>query len=205
MPNPDLSFNYERGLPSESEDLYYHTTIPEKEHMFPIDPLMLSPTGRTTSNAASTHQITLGMEAGVWSLGCKRVFLMLYNWFLMDEEVPTSKRSRADVIIKDIDSIRNGLFMNKLLHVTLGHTFALLKTPNFAMNTSDIDPITPDGDKLRLNRNHCVPIYKVLHLFWVAGTERYMGSSAWKTSRAIHPPLMPVPYPRGFPSGLPWI
>ncbi len=58
----DPKFDYERGLPSESEDLYYHTTIPEKEHMFPIDPLMLSLTGRTTSSAASTRRITFVEE-----------------------------------------------------------------------------------------------------------------------------------------------
>ncbi len=44
----------------------------------------------------------------------------------------TSRRIRDvnDMIIEDIDSVRNGLFMNKFLHLDLGHTFALLKVSN---------------------------------------------------------------------------
>ncbi|KAI0779459.1 hypothetical protein C8Q74DRAFT_1437456 [Fomes fomentarius] len=167
VPNPDPIFNYERGLHSESEDLYYHTTILEKERMFPVDPLMLSPTGRTTSNAASTRRITFaeeiqardgrryvvtGMRAGY----CDAVHLAPHARGSAYISAFTSRRIRDvnDMIIEDIDSVRNGLFMNKFLHVDLGHTFALLKTPNFAMNTSDIDPTTPDGDELRVSAQY---------------------------------------------------
>jgi len=80
----------------------------------------------------------------------------------------TQRRSR-DVeggdIVQDIDSVQNGLFLNKFTHVTLGTGVAFLmvrvtcmipnhspmapisRLPNFAMNTSDIDPTAPPAEK----------------------------------------------------------
>ena len=80
----------------------------------------------------------------------------------------TQRRSRDRTggdIIQDIDNIRNGLFLNKLTHTALDKHVAFLmvcprgvictsesdgadeQTPNFAMNTSDIDPTAPPAKR----------------------------------------------------------
>ncbi|KAH9035541.1 hypothetical protein EDB85DRAFT_1863041, partial [Lactarius pseudohatsudake] len=46
-----------------------------------------------------------------------------------------------------INDIRNGVFLNKIAHVMLGNDLGLLMTPNFAMNTTDVDPTAPPAQK----------------------------------------------------------
>ncbi|KAF9485262.1 hypothetical protein BDN70DRAFT_890408 [Pholiota conissans] len=62
----------------------------------------------------------------------------------------TRRRSRdpagAD-IIKDIESVRNGLFLNATCHRMFGRCIAILQTPNFAMNSADIDPTVAPTQK----------------------------------------------------------
>lgn len=62
---------------------------------------------------------------------------------------PTARvtcRARDD-ITEDINDIRNGVFLNKVAHVMLGNDLALLMTPNFAMDTTDVDPTAPPAQK----------------------------------------------------------
>jgi len=57
-------------------------------------------------------------------------------------EAFTSHRRRDssgdDDIVRDIDDVRNGIFLNASLHRVLGEYITFLKTPNFAMDTTDI-------------------------------------------------------------------
>lgn len=55
-PNINDSFEYDAGLPTKSEDLYFHTTDPEKAQMFPIDPLMVKNPGRSTSGSTTSRR-----------------------------------------------------------------------------------------------------------------------------------------------------
>jgi hypothetical protein len=80
----------------------------------------------------------------------------------------TQRRSRDRTggdIVQDIDNIRNGLFLNRFTHTALGKNIAFLmvcatgvictsesdgadeQTPNFAMNTADIDPTAPPAKR----------------------------------------------------------
>lgn len=80
----------------------------------------------------------------------------------------TQRRSRDPTggdIVQDIDSVRNGLFLNKFTNIVLGKDVAFLmvcairvictsesdgtdeQTPNFAMNTADIDPTAPPAER----------------------------------------------------------
>jgi len=43
-------------------------------------------------------------------------------------------------IIRDINDLRNGLFLNVNIHRALGREVAFLRTPNFAMDTTDVVP-----------------------------------------------------------------
>ncbi len=86
--------------------------------------------------------------------------LQSYQWLYIERFTTHRHRdSSGDDIVQDIDDVRNGLFLNAGLHRVLGNDFALLKvclfdlmlhmvradsfseqTPNFAMDTTDVDP-----------------------------------------------------------------
>ncbi|KJA21507.1 hypothetical protein HYPSUDRAFT_202865 [Hypholoma sublateritium FD-334 SS-4] len=58
----------------------------------------------------------------------------------------TQRRSRDPTgrdIIMDIDSVRNGLFLDCGTHRALGIDVAFLMMPNFAMTMADVDPTAP--------------------------------------------------------------
>ncbi|TFY63086.1 hypothetical protein EVG20_g6467 [Dentipellis fragilis] len=125
--------NYDDPLPGESLELYYHVSDEKKLHMFPLDPLLAN--SRTaTPSAKSTRQANFGGEVMQRDGGRKGSSYI---------EAFTRGRHRGpddeNDIIDDIDSVRNGLFLDKALHAELGSDFAILVTPNFAMDTSDVD------------------------------------------------------------------
>ncbi|KAF9462692.1 hypothetical protein BDZ94DRAFT_1282844 [Collybia nuda] len=64
----------------------------------------------------------------------------------------------AGDLIHDIDSVRNGLFMNSFTHVVVGMHVAFLPTSNFAMNTADID-LTASPDEKRCTAHLFAPNY----------------------------------------------
>ncbi|KAI9462317.1 hypothetical protein BJY52DRAFT_1415142 [Lactarius psammicola] len=75
------------------------------------------------------------------AVDCDTVHLLTHS--KGDEYISThtqhrSRDTNGGDIIKDIDSIRNGLFLNKIVHERLDEDLTLV-TPNFAMNTDDID------------------------------------------------------------------
>ncbi|KDR67244.1 hypothetical protein GALMADRAFT_1358553 [Galerina marginata CBS 339.88] len=62
----------------------------------------------------------------------------------------TQRRSRDPTggdIVQDINDVRNGLFLNRFTHAGSGKHVAFLPTPNFAMDTADVDPIAPPEEK----------------------------------------------------------
>ncbi|KAH8994546.1 hypothetical protein EDB92DRAFT_2113349 [Lactarius akahatsu] len=132
---PDLSgvVDYNAGLPADSIDLYYHTDEDERRRMFPIDPDIV----RT--------QLTTRVSAKF----CHATHLLAHSKANDHISTLTHHRGRdneAD-LIEDIDSVRNGIFLCHHGHVILGSDLAFLVTPNFAINTADVDDTAPPGQK----------------------------------------------------------
>ena len=124
--------------------------------MFPVDPNI----GRThvTFTCATTRRAGFSNEVAEWD---GQMCVLTSMRALFCDAVHTQRRSRdrtGSDIVQDIDSIRNGLFLNTLTHIVLGKDVAFLivcatgvictsesdsvdeQTPNFAMNTADINP-----------------------------------------------------------------
>ncbi|KDR77129.1 hypothetical protein GALMADRAFT_1327451 [Galerina marginata CBS 339.88] len=151
--------DYNAGLPTESVALYYHTSDDEKRRMFPVDPNI----GRTniTSSVATSRRAQFHSAAamrdgnrcvltGIDEDVCDAVHLLAHSKGDTYISTYTQRRSRdparAD-IVQDIDSVRNGLLLNNYSHRGLGRHIAFLSTPNFAMDTTDVDPTAPAGEK----------------------------------------------------------
>ncbi|KAH9027283.1 hypothetical protein EDB84DRAFT_1608777 [Lactarius hengduanensis] len=160
--SPDLpndSVDYNANLPTNSVNLYYHTNDQEKQRMFPIDPHILR-TQDTTSVSSSrrgTFRKDVAARDGqrcVWTgwdvEGCDAVHLIPHSKsdkYILNFTRHCERGDKGDDIITDIDSVRNGILLNKVAHRTLGKNLAFLMTPNFAMDTSDIDHDAPPDQK----------------------------------------------------------
>ncbi|KZP11462.1 hypothetical protein FIBSPDRAFT_871378, partial [Athelia psychrophila] len=136
----------------ESADLYYHISDEEKRRIFLVD------THARHTNVTSSVQTNLRIDfrEDVARRDGGRCILIGYPGYVCDAvhllphskgdeyiETYTKRRSRdpdEEDIIREIDNTRNGLFLNKSAHPALGRDLAFLVTPNFAMNTTDIDP-----------------------------------------------------------------
>ncbi|KAF5371989.1 hypothetical protein D9615_008142 [Tricholomella constricta] len=157
--SPDLPdiVDYDIGhLPSESATLYYHTSDEERRRMCPIDP-DLERTESFTSSIATTrlaHFIDDVKErdgsscvmTGLDEKLCDAAHLLAQTKGDTYISTYTQRRSRStagDDIVQDINSVRNGLFINGFSHKGLGKHLAFLPTPNFAMDTADLDPNAP--------------------------------------------------------------
>ncbi|KAK2462865.1 hypothetical protein APHAL10511_005063 [Amanita phalloides] len=158
----DLSFSrdslnlvdYDAGLPlpPDSANVYYHTSDEEKQSMYPVDPKIERST--VTSSMATTRRAGFREEVaerdewrcvltGWGDRFCHAVHLLAHS--KGDEYILTYTRHRSrdlagNDIVEAIDSIRNGLFLNTVVHTCLGDDVAFLMTPNFAMDTTDIEP-----------------------------------------------------------------
>lgn len=127
--------------------------------MFPVDPDMgrtnVTPSIATTRRAEFRGEVTVrdGRECVLTRLEemlCDAVHLLAHSKGDTYISTYTQHRSRdpsGGDIIQDIDDVRNGLFLNTFSHRALGKDVAFLMTPNFAMNTTDIDPTTPQVEK----------------------------------------------------------
>ncbi|KAF8880335.1 hypothetical protein CPB84DRAFT_1687646 [Gymnopilus junonius] len=149
--------DYDAVLPIESATLYYHTSDDERRRMFPLDPHM-APTNITSSassprkddfRSAMADRDGRCVLAEVTLMGCDAVHLLAHS--KGDEYISlyTERRSRdpaGDDIVREIDSIRNGILLNAITHRVLGKNVAFLPMPNFAMNTTDVDPSLPPGE-----------------------------------------------------------
>ncbi|KAN0097128.1 hypothetical protein V8E55_001574 [Tylopilus felleus] len=162
----DLSFSpdsphdvveYDHDLPSESANLYYHTSDAEKQRMFPADPDM----GHTTITSSDpTTRVDLRSQVierdgtcvltRFHSFNCDAAHLLPHS--KGDEYIDnyTHRRSRdtdGNDIVSEIDDVRNGILLNKVAHPNLGKNIAFLMTPNFAMSTADVDPTAQPTEK----------------------------------------------------------
>ncbi|TFK23859.1 hypothetical protein FA15DRAFT_670067 [Coprinopsis marcescibilis] len=151
--------DYNASLPTESTILYYHTSIEERQRMFPADPN--SERTNITSSVATTRRAHFRgdverRDGGTCVLTnaipryCDAVHLLAHSKGDAYITTYTQRRSRdpaGEDIVLDIDSVRNGLFLNKFTHVALGSDLAFLMTPNFAMTTSDVDPTAPPTER----------------------------------------------------------
>ncbi|KAF8970114.1 hypothetical protein BDZ97DRAFT_1754124 [Flammula alnicola] len=147
-------------LPADSADLYYHISNEGKRRIFPVDPQIVR-TSITSSSVHTPRRDDFREEVserdgkrciltGFRDMYCDAVHLLAHS----QGDTHRSRDSARGDIIEDIDDIRNGLFLNKLLHVAFGKDLAFLvpngankQTPNFALNTDDIDPTAPPTEK----------------------------------------------------------
>ncbi|TFK17470.1 hypothetical protein FA15DRAFT_577254, partial [Coprinopsis marcescibilis] len=158
--SPDLLnlVDYDAGLPVKSTVLYYRLNDQEKGRMFPVDPKI----GRThTTSSATTRRFQFRSDiserdggtcvlTGMDDIFCDAVHLLAHSKGDAYITTFTQRRSRdpnGEDIVRDIDNIRNGLFLNKYTHAVLGTDVAFLATPNFAMTTADVDPNTPATER----------------------------------------------------------
>ncbi|CAA7269545.1 unnamed protein product [Cyclocybe aegerita] len=164
MTGPD-SLNvvdYDARLPSEATILYYHMSDEEKRRMFPAGSHILctsiTPSVPTTRKVHFCDQVAQ-RDGGRCVLtrmipdACDAVHLLAHSKGDAYIETYTQRRSRDPTggdIVREIESVRNGLFLNKFTHVALGTHIAFLMRPNFAMNTADVDLATPPGEKKRI-------------------------------------------------------
>ncbi|KAI0256499.1 hypothetical protein BJV78DRAFT_1081731, partial [Lactifluus subvellereus] len=152
LPNP-VAIDYDSDLSVVSIDLYYRTTDEQKFRMFPLDP-NLANTRTVTSSRTNTRRDDFRADVeerdgrscvvtGAPHIMCDAAHLLPHSKGDTYIETFTSHRHRDssgdDDIVEDIDDVRNGLFLNKGIHCVLGRYVAFLKTPNFAMDTTDVD------------------------------------------------------------------
>ncbi|KAE9406236.1 hypothetical protein BT96DRAFT_987672 [Gymnopus androsaceus JB14] len=65
----------------------------------------------------------------------------------------SSGRTRGQIIIDDINDTRNGILVRKDKRIELGKNLAILKTPNFALNASDIIATANSNDELYITHH----------------------------------------------------
>ncbi|KAI9457611.1 hypothetical protein BJY52DRAFT_1426644 [Lactarius psammicola] len=146
----------------------------EKQRTFPIDPhfFRTQDTTSTSSDRRGTFREQVAARDGQrcvwtgWGLSfCDAVHLIAHSKNIEYISTLTRRRGRddnGDDIVTDIDSVRNGIFLNKMAHGLLGTQLAFLQlnpkqgapclrtqdsglpnfdigTPNFAMDTTDVD------------------------------------------------------------------
>jgi len=130
MPNP-VSVDYDSGLSAISIDLYYHTSDHEKRCMFPIDPalpnLRAVTTIWTTLRQANLREDVKERDRSCVVTGelprdCDAAHLLPHSKGDTYIETFSTHRRRDSSgdndIVRNIDDVRNGLFLNALLHHT---------------------------------------------------------------------------------------
>ncbi|KAI0027032.1 hypothetical protein K488DRAFT_91444 [Vararia minispora EC-137] len=131
-PSPPAQFDYDQPLPSRSLELYYWLDDDEKLRILPVEPDLID--DRTSIHQLSTTPSESSSHA---EFRWESVLLTVME-----------HSSRDDQIIEDINDVRNGIYLKADFRVAFGRLFAFLVTPNFAMNTSDID-VNATEDKPR--------------------------------------------------------
>ncbi|KAF8958160.1 hypothetical protein BDZ97DRAFT_2061824 [Flammula alnicola] len=147
--------DYDAVLPTESAVIYYHTGDEERRRMFPADPNI----GRTFVTSIAERDGNKCLLTGFGAKACDAVHLLPHSKGDTYISTYTQHRSRDDArhdIIQNINSARNGLFLNVVVHRVFGEDVAFLvadgadkQTPNFAMDTTDIDPTATETAKKR--------------------------------------------------------
>ncbi|PPQ72951.1 hypothetical protein CVT26_014525, partial [Gymnopilus dilepis] len=151
--------DYSAGPPSGPISLYFHTNEDERRRTFPVGP-NIARTNVSSSDASSRrvhfrynvaerdgHQCVLSGEEEEF---CHAAHLLTHS--KGDAYISTYSRRRSrdpsgGDVIDEIDSVKNGLLLNFFTHKGLGKHVAFLPTPNFAMDTSDVDPAAPAEER----------------------------------------------------------
>ncbi|KAH9971019.1 hypothetical protein BGW80DRAFT_1325168 [Lactifluus volemus] len=156
-PNNLDIIDYNAALLPGSVKLYYHISDKESQQIFVVN---RQTTHTSTSTSASTPQTTFWdnimsrdtccVLTGCEAEGCDAAYLLPQSKGDEYIQTYTERRSRdpgGNDIIRYIDSSRNGLLLNCVAHRTLGKDLGFLMTPNFALNTDDIDPSAPPNER----------------------------------------------------------
>ncbi|TFY66252.1 hypothetical protein EVG20_g4828 [Dentipellis fragilis] len=145
--------DYSETLPDTSIELYYHVAIEDRFHMFPLDPQLVntsvSPRSATSSPLETFWDEVMQRDeeecvlTGYPSSTCDAAHILSHGKGDSYIEAFTRGRDKAlynqNDIVRDIDSVRNGLLLTSSFHAVLGLDFAVLVTPNFAMDTDDVE------------------------------------------------------------------
>ncbi|KAH9173584.1 hypothetical protein EDB89DRAFT_1958641 [Lactarius sanguifluus] len=132
--------DYDVGPPVESAVLYYHISDEERGRMSHCTSSALTARRRSFLDEVAQRDGGRCLLTGWAGKFCDAVHLLPHRKGDMYISTYTQRRSRArDDITEDINDIRNGVFLNKVAHVML--------TPNFAMDTTDVDPTAPPAQK----------------------------------------------------------
>jgi len=127
--------------------------------MFPVDPKVVRT--NITSSVSTTRRGQFRDDVAARDGGtcvltsmarrhCDAVHLLAHSkgdTYITTYTRRCSRDPSGGDIVADIDSVRNGLFLNKLTHGPLGIDVAFLVTPNFAMTTADVDPTAPPTER----------------------------------------------------------
>ncbi|KAF8882623.1 hypothetical protein CPB84DRAFT_1686627, partial [Gymnopilus junonius] len=136
-------------------DLYYHLGDLERQRMFPIDPrvdrthVTLSSSSRVNITRRDEFRKEIAERDGkTWVLTgddeelfdavhlvpCSRV-----DWYISTYTRHRSQGPAGSDMIENINDVRSGLILTNAVHRLLSKDVTFLPTPNFAMNTTDID------------------------------------------------------------------
>ncbi|KAH9055159.1 hypothetical protein EDB83DRAFT_1111029 [Lactarius deliciosus] len=138
-------------MPTYQPALSTYTTTPtdqEKHRMFPIDPHILRTQDTTSVSscrrgtfredvAARDGQQCVWTRLGMIYCDCSAPYTP--QQYISNFTRHRGRGDNEDDVITDIDDIRNGILLNKAAHGILGENLAFLMTPNFAMDTTDVD------------------------------------------------------------------
>ncbi|KAF8267713.1 hypothetical protein EI94DRAFT_1920943 [Lactarius quietus] len=141
--NSDLSesnvqvVDYSAALPTNSIDLYYHTSNEEKKIMLPLGPDIVHT--QLTSSVTSQKRERFHEEVAAWD-GHRCVWTGLVNY--------STDQGNEDDVITNINDIRNGLYLSLNSHAILGTDAAFLMTPKFAMDTDDVNDTAEPNERM---------------------------------------------------------
>jgi len=151
QPSSSTPIDYEETLTDTSLDLYYHFLDDnERSHMFPLDPKLANE--RIATSTGGSTRCSVFWDEVIQRDGGRCVITNIDDDELCDpahlvshskgdsyiDKITSRRQSNPNDIIKDIDDVRNGLFLNSFSHRKLGKGFAILVTPNFALESNDI-------------------------------------------------------------------
>jgi len=153
----------DQDLPSQSIDLFFTVANTDKPRIYLVDRLLRKESVSSVEGSRRRAHfrrdvierdrfcVLTGREPDY----CDAVHMLPH--MRGDEYIKkvTSRRStlhepyvRNDTV-SEIDDIHNGLCLHNSTHRALHRKVAFLKTPNFAMDTTDIDPGVPGGNTIQ--------------------------------------------------------
>ncbi|KAE9406239.1 hypothetical protein BT96DRAFT_915466 [Gymnopus androsaceus JB14] len=150
--NSLVAVDYNSSLPTDSLNLYYHVSVAERAAMFPLDPLFSAEAITDSQASFQTREGDFRSRVAArdeWAEDeCDAVHMVSFKKGASYMRAFSSGRTRGQIIIDDINDTRNGILVRKDKRIVLGKNLAILKTPNFALNASDIIATANSNDEL---------------------------------------------------------